>query len=852
MSRIMEEVSQGGANLVERLCAEHTTLADDLRARVRRLEALGLLGDTPHGGPPRVGPFRIMGKLGEGGMGEVFLGQQSEPVRRVAAVKVMRGLAADAAVVARRFEAERQALASLNHPGIAQVLEAGADDRGRPWFAMEYVDGSKITTYCDERELGIEDRIALFLQVCDAVAHAHQNGILHRDLKPGNVMVTERGGQPLVKVIDFGLAKATEASDLELSLLTETGQLLGTPAYMSPEQAGALPGAIDSRTDVYALGVLLHVLLVGKVPLSPQGREIHPMLQMQRLLRQATLVRPSQRVGEMSEAHAAARGESTTSWSRALSGDLDWIVSRALAREQQERYPAVSELAADLRRHLRREVVLAGPPSATYRLGRFLERHRREAIAAGVGLLAVILTGVWYLTSLATELRNFDVLEREIRLAELVRVADDDLWPAEPQQVPPMEAWRDEVLTLLGQRTAFEEALAEVEGRAAGHDGSWSFATPRDRALHASVQRLLIGLDGLGAEDGLLADVEGRMAWALDLVRLTLEAPADAWAAAIDDIASLPLYGGLELEPQLGLVPLARDEASGLWEFAVPQPGTRLPERLEDRWEAEADDTCPVLVLVPGGTLLQGAQQDDPDAPGYFYAPAKAELGGQVVELAPFFLSKYELTQAQYGRVMGENPSAIRRPYRPVESIGWTEASTACGRMGLTLPTGAQWEYAARAGHPSPWWTGPADGGVAPMCGNLADRVFLASEGPEAAAKDIDIDYDDGRASHAAVDAYRPNPFGLHNVIGNVWEWCRDPARRYHLVSPRPGDGLQVPLEPELEPTQAYELRGGSFRSSFSKARSTYRHFQSLDSRVAVFGVRPSRAIQPPVRAGTD
>jgi serine/threonine protein kinase len=848
VARIMEEVTLGAASPLDRLCSENPTLADELRARVRRLEALGLLGGDAHEGPARVGPFTIVGKLGQGGMGEVFLGQQAYPVRRMVAVKVMRG-GAHAGSLMKRFEAERQALATLNHPGIAQVLEAGTDEQGQPWFAMEYVDGPKITDYCDEHGLDLDARIELFLQVCNAVADAHANGILHRDLKPGNVLVTERGGRPLVKVIDFGLAKATEVSDLDASLLTETGQLLGTPAYMSPEQAGALPGRIDPRTDVYALGVMLYVLLVGRVPLSPRGRDVHPMLQMQRLLRDAVLVRPSQRVGEMPEGAAAVRGESTTSWSKALAGDLDWIVSRALARHQVERYAAVSELAADLRRHLRKEVVLAGPPSTAYRVSRFLQRHRREAVAAGivatVSLVVLVVGTVIYLRDQEAQLANFDVLEREMRLGELLQESVEELWPSEPYRIAEMEAWRAEAAEMVEQRERIAGILVDVESRGETTAGVWSFAQPRDHALHASVLRLLEGLDALAAEDGALEDMDDRIAWAADLERLTLEEPAQAWANALADIAdpsSCPAYAGLEIGPQLGLVPLARNDATGLWEFAVPRPGTELPTWGGDRWLV-TERCCPIFVLLPGGSVQQGAQSVDPSLPNYFYAPNREEQDGRLVTLDPFFLSKYELSQAQYGRAMGANPSATKLPVHPVEQIDWLHARMVCRRLGLVLPTGAQWEYGARSLHPSPWWTGPSD--VVPEgCGNLADAVFLASEGREAAAKVIDESYYDGYVNHAPVDAFRPNAFGLHNVIGNVWEWCLDPARAYALVMPRAGDGLQVPLPDTPPPADLYELRGGSFRSAFNTARSTFRHSQPMASTNVVYGVRPARPIR--------
>ena len=846
----MEQVSLGAANPVDLLCHAHPDRAEELRARMRRLQALGLLDGHADPAPRRVGPFTIVGLLGQGGMGEVYLAQQAQPVRRMAALKIVRGGVATHTLL-RRFEAERQALATLNHPGIAQVLEAGADEQGQPWFAMEYVDGPPLTDYCDEHALGLDARIELFLQVCDAVSHAHQNGILHRDLKPGNVLVTERLDKPLVKVIDFGLAKATEASPLDASLLTQTGQLLGTPAYMSPEQAGALPGSIDPRTDVYALGVMLYQLLVGRLPLAPRDSDVHPMLQMQKLLRDAEPVRPSLRVAKQTEEQAACRQESVGSWARALSGDLDWIVARAMARHKDERYPAVSELAADLRRHLRSEVVLAGPPSTAHRVARYLRRHKREAIAAGLGLAALVIASIVYVFRLSGELRRFDVLEREIRLAELVRQADEDLWPATPAVLPAMAAWSTEVQAILDQEDEFRDTLDDVRTAGALEHGGYRFDQPRDTALHASVVRLLDGLAVLASEQGLLADVQARMAWAAGLERASLIEPSAAWEQAIASIADpqrCPAYAGLVIEPQLGLLPLGRNDATGLWEFACLQPGARLPVWRDDRWAIESE-SCPVLVLIPPGVVRQGTQSDSPLAPNYFPVPTTAESDGPVVELDAFFLSRYELSQAQYERITGERPSRSADDAHPVEQLSWEDAQRAVQRMGLGLPTGAQWEYAARSGSPDPWWTGSADE-PPDGCGNLADLRYILVAGTEADVSEYEERYDDGYAGHAPVDAFAPNAFGLHNVIGNVWEWCLDPGLRYGEATRRAGDGLQQPL-PGVEPRgRSRELRGGSFKSSYRKSRSTYRFFQSQTSSNVVFGVRPARPVVS-ARAGS-
>jgi len=335
-----------------------------------------------------IGPYQLIRKLGQGGMGQVWLAQQAIPVKRTVALKLIRVGRYDEEVL-QRFQAERQSLALMDHPAIAKVFDAGTTVDGQPYFVMEYVQGIPINQYCDQKRLSIKQRLELFIQVCEGVQHAHQKAIIHRDLKPANILVTDIDGKPVPRIIDFGVAKATGPDIGDETMLTRIGGFVGTPGYMSPEQAEG-GGDVDTRTDVYSLGVVLYVLLTGDEPFEAATWKRQRFEEMLRQLREVDPPRPSTKVraGKLSSQSAELRSVQLKQLVRLLRGDLDWITMKALEKDRGTRYGAPMELAADINRFLANEPVIARPASATYRLRKYVRRHRIGiGIAAGLILL---------------------------------------------------------------------------------------------------------------------------------------------------------------------------------------------------------------------------------------------------------------------------------------------------------------------------------------------------------------------------------------------------------------------------------------------------------------------------------
>jgi serine/threonine protein kinase len=344
----------------------------------------------------RVGRYKLLQKIGEGGCGTVYMAEQEEPVRRRVALKVIR-LGMDTKEVIARFEAERQALALMDHPNIAKVLDAGATASGRPYFVMELVRGVKITTYCDQYNLSTAERIALFIQVCHAVQHAHQKGIIHRDIKPSNILVTLEDGVPVPKVIDFGIAKATAGRLTNRTLFTAFEQFIGTPAYMSPEQAQLSSLDVDTRSDIYSLGVLLYELLTGRTPFETKELAQVGLDEIRRYIREVEPPKPSTRLSTLErEALTTTAHHRATEPPRLLHlvrGDLDWIVMRCLEKNRSRRYETANGLARDLERHLHDEPVSARPPSTLYRVQKLVRRNKL-AVGAASAIAAALVIGL--------------------------------------------------------------------------------------------------------------------------------------------------------------------------------------------------------------------------------------------------------------------------------------------------------------------------------------------------------------------------------------------------------------------------------------------------------------------------
>jgi len=367
----------------------------ELRSRVDTLlrahfSAGGFLQATIDSEPPREGPGAVIGRykllqqIGEGGFGVVYMAEQLEPVRRKVALKIIK-LGMDTKQVVARFESERQALALMDHPHIARVFDAGSTDSGRPYFVMELVKGISITEYADKNELGMRERLSLFMTVCQAVQHAHQKGIIHRDIKPSNVLVTLHDGKPVPKVIDFGIAKATNHRLTEKTIFTEFRQIVGTPQYMSPEQAEMSGLDVDTRCDIYSLGVLLYELLTSTTPIEANWLQSAGYIEMQRIIREEDPPPPSLRVStlhEQIETVAKNRRAEPRTLSRIFKGDLDWIVMKALEKDRTRRYATAGDMAADIERYLQYEPVHASPPSLVYKIRKFAWRNRTPVTAA--------------------------------------------------------------------------------------------------------------------------------------------------------------------------------------------------------------------------------------------------------------------------------------------------------------------------------------------------------------------------------------------------------------------------------------------------------------------------------------
>ncbi len=867
-----QELANAALSLLEHLKAAETFLEAPLADRQRLVDG-GSRAELPARleAGDSIGAYRIEAFLGEGGMGVVYLAHQRSPVDRRVALKVLKA-GMDSREVVARFEQERQALAIMGHPGIAAVFDAGVTETGRPYFAMEHVDGLPITGYCNRHRLDPRARVRLFAKVCRAVQHAHEKGIIHRDLKPSNILVPE-GDDPQPKVIDFGIAKALDQQLTEKAPRTYLGTLMGTPAYMSPEQADLWSPRVDTRSDIYSLGVVLFELLCGDLPYGEIATR-HDATSPRWTRPVGGPPAPSRRLQEAGAdvvEIAAERGASQRQLAQALRGDLDAIVQTALAEDREQRYSSVSELLADLERHLRGDAVLARGPSVSYRLRCLVRRHRAFFGGIAAAFLALILGLVsthFYIESRTQRSEVLRLSDREL-LVRSLREADR-IWPAHPERIERMEGWLAGDSRRLAQRAPqYQRELMELRSqggetiRLTDTDAS---GRPVTRVEYADVEtqfryqllfELVQRLEHLThPEQGQIARMRERLAFARSVHRLTLEEPRQLWRDAIARIADReqsPAYDGLRIAPQLGLIPIGPDPNSGLWEFAHLRTG-EIPRRGSDRRLRVDGSTGLVFVLIPPGTFRMGVEEppdDDPDVTGPNVDRWARNHEGPAHEVtldSPFFISKYEMTQGQWSRVNHHNPSARpagklvdgrRHTLRhPVERVTWWAADKTMDRLGLTLPTEAQWEYAARAGTSSVWWAGDRVEDVRGI-GNIGDRRYYRTGRIE---RDRTAPWDDGYQHSAPVGIYRANPFGLHDTVGNVWEWCRDFGSFDMPV--RAIDGLRlVPSEvASAMPEPLRVFRGGGYDRLF--ASRTAARYQIHLSKEFDIGLRPARTVE--------
>ncbi len=843
--------------------------------------------------------FRLKGQIGQGGMGAV-LRAWDEDLRRHVALKVMLGKAGaeatgdtpqiDPAKLGRFLE-EAQVTGQLEHPGIVPVHELGLDAQGRVYFAMRLVKGETFADVLEKVKTGeggwSQTRaLGVLLRACEAVAFAHSKGVVHRDLKPENVMVGRFGE---VYVMDWGLARVLgrkDTRDLRFreslpstfsqvstdaregtpgspadALVTQDGTVLGTPSYMPPEQAQGRVEEIGPPSDVYAMGAILYQLLAGQKPYLPRGARLAPP-------RVAAMV-------------AFGPPEPIAKLDPTAPPELVSICEKAMARDMAARYPTMLDLARDLRAFLENRVVSAYESGPIAELKKWVKRNRALAATGAAAFLAALVLAGWALVERGTALSE---KQRVLRLSDARTLADlrarlDGLWPAHPDKIDAMETWLEEARALVERAGAHEATLAALRARGtplphpraadlAGDESGIAslaariererphqFADTTDSWWHDTLVSLASDLARFQADDRhgeTIRSVEDRLEFARTIQRRSIDDARAAWDEAIASIASrgeCPRYGGLVLKPQLGLVPIGRDPDSGLWEFWHVQTGER-PQRNEQGRLVLREDMGLVFVLIPAGTFWMGAQATDPEGRNHDPQAQENESNddGEPVEVAldAFFLSKYEMTQGQWERCAGADPSyydpggqfggRTTTLLHPVEQVSWEDCVDALARLGLMLPSEAQWEYGCRAGTDTPWWTGP-DKLDLDEAGNLADRFCQEHGGP--ASWTYEEELNDGYVVHAPVGSYRANGFGLHDVVGNVWEWCRDRFGSYDLALTQ-GDG-----ESALRDAPDRVNRGGSFNYAAAHARSALRSYRTPDHRARNLGCRPARAVDP-------
>ncbi len=797
--------------------------------------------------PRRIGRYRLERELGRGGQGAVFLAEDEHLHRRVA-LKLLTALHLSSPDVLARFRREAQLASKLDHPGLCTVFDSGVH-RGTPFIAMRYVQGETLERRIAlAREAGqtcvsIEaepsatagdrssrDRVSRVLELIEKVARAmhvaHGAGVVHRDLKPSNVVITAEG-QPVV--LDFGIAGDLEG---EFDTLTRTGDVFGTPAYMAVEQVRGTPGAVDARSDVWALGVMLYECVTLTRPFTGATREA-----LFSAIKDTDPPDPRTRAPGLPE-------------------DLGVVLATALEKDPRRRYATALDFAEDLRAVRVLEPIRARPAGPWIRTRRWAQRNRALA-AVVVTVFTLLVAGLaWTVHLLGITARERDekttALEEVARLAGLKHVRDlaawdDRLWPPWPELVPGpggMDAWLRRARALHDRLPEHEQSRRDLQSRTAAHEATGSAGILTDDLAAFRDEALRELIDALRALPTRIDAVEARRRQALAVEGTTLVDAAAAWETARAAVAAEPRYRGVALAPMRGLVPLGSDPRSGLQEFAHVQSG-RPPARLASGSLELAEDTAIVLVLVPGGTFVMGASRD-PEHPRYDPFASEDEGPPHPVTLAPFLIAKHETTQAQWMRVMGANPSGLPMGktergttytgLHPVEQVSWRDAMEAARRMDLALPTEAQWEYACRAGTQT-WFSTGDD--VATLRGHA--NVLDAGSGKIApGGREPEPGFDDGFVYHAPVGRFAANGFGLHDMHGNVWEMCGDYYAKDYRTPVRPGDGLR--LVPDGQRAEI-AVRSSSFDFGARLARCALRNNSMPDYRYYSQGLRLARGL---------